>query len=194
MRVVGGIWKGRVIDAPPGRETRPTTDRTRESIASSVLSFFDLSLEGVRMLDAFAGSGAFGIEMLSRGAAYCTFIDADRRSIQVVKKNLAGLKVPPTQYRIVCADTYKSADTLAVQGTFFDLVFLDPPYATSAEKVGRLVTSLHDAECARMGTIVVYERSASAPQLDLPFLELVRTKKLGETSIDYYRIGDDGEH
>ena len=72
MRIVGGMWKGRSIDAPWGRDTRPTTDRTRESIASSVLSLFDLSLEGLSVLDAFAGSGAFGIEMLSRGAACCS--------------------------------------------------------------------------------------------------------------------------
>ena len=116
MRIVGGIWKGRSIDAPSGRDTRPTTDRTRESIASSVLSLFDLSLEGLSVLDAFAGSGAFGIEMLSRGAARCTFVDAGRQAVRTVKGNLASLGAAPASYRIITGDIFAAVAGLFSQG------------------------------------------------------------------------------
>ncbi len=191
MRIVAGTWKGRVIDAPPGRDTRPTTERTRESIASTLLSLFDLSFEGVRVLDAFAGSGAFGIEMLSRGAESCVFIDADRRAIQVIKKNLASLHASTRSYRVICSDARKSVKTLAVKDCRFDLIFLDPPYIMSEVAVSQLVQMLIDEHCVTMGCIVAYERATSAPSLDVARLELVRTKKLGETSIDYFQIGDE---
>ena len=90
MRIVGGIWRGRALAAPEGRDvTRPTTDRTREQMASMVLSAFDLDLSDVRILDAFAGSGAIGLELLSRGAAHCTFVDADRKAVD---KAMAAMK------------------------------------------------------------------------------------------------------
>ena len=81
MRVVGGDWRGRRIFEPDGSDvTRPTTDRVREAMASMVNSALDEGIEGVRVLDAFAGSGALGIEMLSRGAAFSLFVDADRKA------------------------------------------------------------------------------------------------------------------
>lgn len=189
MRVVGGVWKGRAIDAPGGRGTRPTTDRVRESIASSVLSSFDLSLAGVRVLDAFAGSGALGIEMLSRGAASCTFVDEDRRAARVIGKNLASLGADPASYRIMCCDALKAAGSLAAQGIRFDLVLLDPPYAMPAEDASRLAELLCSSGCVTMEGVVVYERAAQGAPLDCPGLALVRTKDLGETAVDYYRMG-----
>lgn len=191
MRVVGGIWKGRVIDAPSGRDTRPTTDRVRESISSSVLSLFDLSLEGVRVLDAFAGSGAFGIEMLSRGASSCTFVDAGKQAARTVSKNLSSLSASPAAYSVICADAFKAVETFAARGTSFDLVFLDPPYSMPASDVSRLVDALLNAGCITIDGVVVYERSAAADSLACGRLVLSRTKKLGETAIDYYLIGED---
>ena len=91
MRIVGGEWRGRPLEAPEGRGTRPTTDRMRETIASMVLSAFDLDLDGVSVLDAFAGSGAMGLEFLSRGARRCTFVDSDRKAAGVVRRNVAAL-------------------------------------------------------------------------------------------------------
>ena len=189
MRIVGGIWKGRAIDAPSGRDTRPTTDRTRESIASSVLSFFDLSLEGVRVLDAFAGSGAFGLEMLSRGAEHCTFVDAGRQAVRTVKGNLAKLGAASSSYLVVCSDAFKAVEMLASQGARFDLVFLDPPYTMPASEVSALVESLAASGCVTIDGVVVYERASSAATLDAASLTIARTKKLGETSIDYFTIG-----
>ena len=85
MRIVGGKWRGHPLEAPEGRDvTRPTTDRTRESIASMVLSAFGLDLSDVSLLDAFAGSGAIGLELLSRGAASATFVDRDRGAVMLL--------------------------------------------------------------------------------------------------------------
>ena len=191
MRIVGGMWKGRSIDAPWGRDTRPTTDRTRESIASSVLSLFDLSLEGLSVLDAFAGSGAFGIEMLSCGAACCTFVDAGRQAIRTVKGNLASLGAAPASYRIITGDIFAAVAGLSSQGAPFDLVFLDPPYAMPAAEVARLLESLSAAGCVTMDGIAVYERASAAPMIEAPCATLIRSKRLGETAVDYYRIGED---
>ena len=89
MRVVGGIWKGHPLEAPQGRSvTRPTTDRVREALASMMESAFGLDLSGRHVLDAFGGSGAFGIEMLSRGMEEATFIDQDRKAAARIKQIL----------------------------------------------------------------------------------------------------------
>ena len=92
MRIVGGKWRGRQIEAPDGRDvTRPTTDRTREQIASMILSAAGLDLSGTSVLDAFAGSGAMGLELLSRGAARATFLDRDRRAVARIKRTDSSL-------------------------------------------------------------------------------------------------------
>ena len=96
MRIVGGKWRGRAIEAPRGRDvTRPTTDRTRERVASMVLSAMGLDLSGRSVLDAFAGSGAMGFELLSRGAARATFVDRDRRAVALVRRTAASLGARP---------------------------------------------------------------------------------------------------
>ena len=188
MRVVGGIWRGRTIAAPEGRDTRPTTDRVRESAASSVLSLFDLSLEGVRVLDAFAGSGAFGIEMLSRGAQSCTFLDTDKRALQTLKRNLASLGAGSAA-TVLALDAFKSPSALAGRNACFDLVLLDPPYAFDANDLSELVAGLFSAGCIAEDGIVVYERAANAPSLSVLCAEELRSKRLGETALDYFRIG-----
>ena len=92
MRIVGGEWRGRPIESPRGRDiSRPTTDRVREAIASMLESALDGGVEGSRVLDAFAGSGALGLELLSRGASHVTFFDLDRGASALVQRNLAKL-------------------------------------------------------------------------------------------------------
>lgn len=88
MRIVGGEWKGHPIEAPEGRDvTRPTTDRVREAVSSMLMSARGLTLDGASVLDAFAGSGALGLELLSRGAAHATFVDLDRGACARVRRN-----------------------------------------------------------------------------------------------------------
>ena len=192
MRIVGGMWRGRPLEAPDGRDvTRPTTDRTREQMASMVLSAFDLDLSDVRILDAFAGSGAIGLELLSRGAAHCTFVDADRKAVARIKRNVSSLGASRAHYDVMGGDVAKLVSRGRLPGAPFSLVVLDPPYAMPAAEVARLLESLSAAGCVTMDGIAVYERASAAPTIEAPCATLIRSKRLGETAVDYYRIGED---
>lgn len=187
MRIVGGAWRGRSFEAPEGRGTRPTTDRMRESLASAILSAMGLSLEGVSVLDAFAGSGGVGLELLSRGAAHCTFCERNRRAARIVGQNAESLGAPKSRYAIMCVDVMKIASVDSVAGAPFDLVFLDPPYAMAAREVSQLVTGLMEAGKLSDDCLVVYERASDGDALTVEGLEALRTKKQGGTCIDILR-------
>lgn len=122
MRIIGGQHRGRRLVAPSGRTTRPTTDRLRESIFNILTHKVDF--EGARVLDVFAGTGALGLEALSRGAAHATFMERDAQAVQALSENIATLKVGD-HTRVLRLDAMK-LPTCA--GQPFDLVFLDPPY------------------------------------------------------------------
>ena len=109
MRIVAGRFGGRRLVAPEGAKTRPTTDRMRETIASMVLSELGLDLGGKRVLDAFAGSGAVGLELLSRGADHVTFIERDRRARQAILRNVGALGVEKSEYSLVYGDSFALA-------------------------------------------------------------------------------------
>lgn len=184
MRIVGGTWRGRQIVAPEGRGTRPTTDRMRETIASMVLSACDLDLSGMRVLDAFAGSGGVGLELLSRGAAHCTFCERDGRAAALVRRNCEALGADKRSWDIVRGDVRRLAERGLPQGGRLEIVFLDPPYAMPAEEVSALVGGLVEAGLLGAGCVIVYERAASAPELRLDGLTLVRSRTHGGTSVD----------
>src|SRR6185295_6834999 len=120
MRIVAGEWGGRRIQAPPGTGTRPTTDRVREAWMSTVAPV----LPGARVLDLFAGSGALGLEALSRGAAAATFVEQDAKAIAILRTNVEALGAAAA-VRIVKGDAVKYARGLA-EGSF-DVAFADPP-------------------------------------------------------------------
>lgn len=184
MRIVGGRWRGRAIESPRGRDvTRPTTDRTREQIASMVLSARGLDLAGDSVLDAFAGSGAMGLELLSRGAAHATFVDLDRRAVQRVRRTAASLGADRSELDVIAGDACALAPR-GLPGAPFDIVFLDPPYALDASRVAGLVGALATSGQLARGAVVVYERSASGGGIDVPGLAHVRTKTHGITSLD----------
>lgn len=143
MRVVAGVHGGRRLAAPPGRGTRPTTDKVREALFSSLASLVDL--EGAAVADLFAGSGALGIEALSRGAARATFVEADRRAADTLAANLAALGLGPPAAVLRRGDAVAAAATPEVAGA--DLVLADPPYAFTGwdELLGRLAAAGSDA-------------------------------------------------
>ena len=122
MRIVAGKLRGRAIVAPPGDLVRPTSDRVREAVFN-VLAHGDATLEGARVLDAFAGSGALGLEALSRGAAFATFIDVATDAIAAIKQNADALDVARA-CRVIRGDAIQPPRADAP----CDLVFLDPPY------------------------------------------------------------------
>lgn len=192
MRVVGGKWGGVPLESPEGRGvTRPTTDRNREAMASMILSARGLNLEGSSVLDAFAGSGAMGIELLSRGAARCTFIDQNARAAARVRRNLAKVGAEKDAYAVLRGDACQLAERGRIAGAPFDVVFLDPPYALLAGVVSAMLEHLVAQGALRPGATVVYERSAQAPGLDVPGLTPVRTKRYGITCVDLLEKGQD---
>ena len=122
MRIIAGKWRGRVLRAPSGETTRPTADRTREALFSILTSRIG-SFEGLIVADIFAGTGALGLEAISRGAAYCTFVDHDRDAIKALKANVAMLEAPGE----VVASPVAS---LGPSRRAYDLLMFDPPYGS----------------------------------------------------------------
>ncbi len=126
MRIISGQWRGRPLIAPAGSATRPTADRTREGLFSMIVSRLG-SFEGLHVADLFAGSGALGLEALSRGAAHCTFVEQDRAALDALKANIARLGAGPTSD--VRAQSVMALGPATVP---HDLILLDPPYGTGA--------------------------------------------------------------
>lgn len=126
MRVIAGDWRGRKLTAPKGEATRPTADRTRETLFSMLTSRLG-SFEDLRVVDLFAGSGALGIEALSRGAAHCLFVEHDRAALDTIRANLSALGA--TSKGSVQAGSVMS---LGPARETYDLILLDPPYDTGA--------------------------------------------------------------
>ncbi|MDP3677196.1 MAG: 16S rRNA (guanine(966)-N(2))-methyltransferase RsmD [Novosphingobium sp.] len=137
MRIIAGEWRGRKLDAPAGDATRPTADRTRETLFSMLVSRLG-AFEGLSVADLFAGSGALGLEALSRGAAHCLFVEQDAAAIRCLRANIAALRAQDR-----CEVRAASVLTLGPAKVPLDLVLLDPPYASGAgivalDKLARL--------------------------------------------------------
>jgi 16S rRNA (guanine966-N2)-methyltransferase len=172
MRVIAGRYGGRRLQAPPGDATRPTSDRVREAL----FSVLGGRVDGARVLDLFAGSGALGIEALSRGAAEVTFVDSAPAAIRVVKANLAALNASAEVRR---ADARRFLGAASAASRQYDLVFLDPPYR-QAGRLGSELTAALPAVLAP-GAAVVAESDRRAPlELGLPILD---ERRYGDTLI-----------
>jgi 16S rRNA (guanine966-N2)-methyltransferase len=156
VRVIAGAWGGRRLVAPAGTATRPTSDRVREALFSMLGE-----LDGARVLDLFAGSGALGIEALSRGAAFCAFVDRDRRAIAALRANLASLEVDRGAFAVYPQTALGVLKKAGARGDAYSVVFLDPPYAES----GRLAPALDELLEAVLapGARVVSESDRRAP-------------------------------
>ncbi|HWI08132.1 MAG TPA: 16S rRNA (guanine(966)-N(2))-methyltransferase RsmD [Solirubrobacteraceae bacterium] len=172
MRVVAGTHRGRRLVAPPGAATRPTSDRVREAL----FSILGASVHGARVLDAFAGSGALGIEALSRGAATAVFVDRSPRAVAAVKENLATLGI---EADVVHAEARAWLRTASRRADAYDLVFLDPPYRRAGELGRELSEGL--AAVLAPGARVVTESDRRDPlELHLPLLD---ERRYGDTVI-----------
>ena len=191
MRIVGGQWRGIRIEAPSGRDhTRPTTDRNREAIASSIMSACGLSLEGCSVLDVFAGSGAMGLELLSRGAKRCTFVESHRPTAALIRANCQAVGATKAT-EVLCRDAFSLPECTQLTGAPFDIVFLDPPYMLAASDVAYLVDSLVEHAYIAPGALVVYERATTGEQLACKKARIVRVKKYKTTSVDLMRVGEE---
>jgi 16S rRNA (guanine966-N2)-methyltransferase len=175
MRVIAGSRKGHTIVAPRGNDVRPTSDRVRENIFNLVGP-----LDGARVLDLFAGSGALGIEALSRGAAAVVFVERDRDALRAIDRNLDKLRL--TGARVVRGEALLTLAQEAMAGAKYDLVLVDPPYGMLTEIQPRL--ALHLPSLLTPDGLVVVETDArSEPELPLP----VRTsRKYGQTRVTIF--------
>jgi 16S rRNA (guanine966-N2)-methyltransferase len=178
LRVIAGTHRGRRLEAPPGRDTRPTADRVREALFS-ILG----SVEGMRVLDLFAGSGALGIEALSRGAASATFVERDRRAADVIRANLEGLG---GQAEVVVRDALAWLKA-APAGPGYDLVLLDPPY-DSADRLARSLSGRLPGVLAADALIVSESDRRKPLMIDFP---LADERTYGDTRIAIHRAGRD---
>ncbi len=173
MRVVAGRFGGRRIEAPPGRDTRPTSDRVREAL----FSILGPAVEGARVLDLYAGSGALGIEALSRGASSATFVDSAPRAVAAVRRNLESLGVEATVERADAVSWLKRGSAT------FDLVFLDPPYSSAPREAQEL--SEHLPAVLSNNHVIVTESDKRAPlELDFP---LADERVYGDTRVAIHR-------
>ena len=138
MRIVGGKYRHRLISFPDDMaHTRPTKDRIREAVFSALGD-----INGYRVLDLYAGSGAMGIEALSRGASHATFVDVSALAIKTIKDNITSLKIDPSEYEIIKNRDLVAIESFKQRGLKFDLVILDPPYEQGEyEKIVELLLS-----------------------------------------------------
>jgi 16S rRNA (guanine966-N2)-methyltransferase len=170
VRIIAGSHRGQRIAAPKGRDTRPTSDRVRENAFNLIGPVDDADV-----LDLFAGSGALGIEALSRGAASATFVDSDREACRTINANLDKLKLNGT---VLCQDVLRA---LSAERRVYDLVLCDPPYdfdpARIAPQLGRLVTD---------DGLVVYESSGRRDPPEVPGLEQRTSRKYGSARLTLY--------
>jgi 16S rRNA (guanine966-N2)-methyltransferase len=176
MRIVAGRHRGRRLRAPAGAETRPTADRVREALFS-ILG----SVEGMRVLDLYAGSGALGIEALSRGAGPVTFVESARPALAAIRANLAAIGAENAE--VAAADAVGWLRAAATRGAAYDLVFCDPPY-DAASRVAEPLGDLLPRVAAPQALIVTESAKRNPLALDLP---LVDERAYGRTRIAIHR-------
>jgi 16S rRNA (guanine966-N2)-methyltransferase len=175
MRVIAGMYGGRRLSAPSGSATRPTSDRVREAL----FSILGARVPGARVLDLFAGSGALGIEALSRGAASATFVDDAPPAVKAIRGNLDALGASAEIRRV---DALRYLGTASAGGAQYDLLFLDPPYRHAERLASRLSEAL--PAVLAPGAVAVAESDRRAPlALDLPLHD---ERRYGDTLIRIY--------
>jgi 16S rRNA (guanine966-N2)-methyltransferase len=180
MRIIAGSLKGRRLKAPDWDGVRPTSDKLRETLFNVLGS----SVQGARVLDGYAGTGAVGLEALSRGAAHVTFLDADRRATALIEANLRHCGVGD-RYAIIRVEFARAKGRLTDPG--FDIMFLDPPYG-STELTSALAAA---AELASAGTQVIVEHAKrDDPPKQSGKLVLARDLLSGDSGLAFYRTGE----
>jgi 16S rRNA (guanine966-N2)-methyltransferase len=182
-RIVAGVLGGRRLVTPPGRGTRPTSDRVREALFSSLETMLDL--DGARVLDLYAGSGAVGLEAASRGASHVLLVESDPRAVRIARDNVATLgvgdrvRVSPAKVEQVVAGRPDQP---------YDLVFADPPYSMPAAVIDAMLAGLAEHGWLAEGAVVVVERSSrDASVAWVPGITAERGRRYGETTLWYGR-------
>jgi 16S rRNA (guanine966-N2)-methyltransferase len=187
-RIIGGTAGGRRISTPSGQHTRPTTDRVREALFSAIEAWCG-SLQGLRFLDLYAGSGAVGLEAWSRGAGVVSLVESDRRTARLIYENAKLLGFS----RVNVLTNSVSAALSRPPSAPYDVVFMDPPYHLDDATVGEELAALVDKDWVVPGAMVVVERSSRSPEPAWPagFTDF-RERRYGETTLWYgHAAGED---
>ena len=179
MRIIAGEWRRRQLRAPPGDATRPTADRTRETLFAMLASRFG-SFEGLAVADLFAGSGALGLEALSRGAASCLFVEQDPAAIRALRTNIAALRAQPQ-----CDVRASSVMQLGPAKAPLDLVLVDPPYGSGAGAVA--LDRLTRLGWIGAGTWVALE-TAHDEKVQVKTLTIEIERKVGRARLTLLRL------
>ena len=180
-RIIGGSAGGRRLQTPRGDLTRPTSDRVREALFSALESSLG-SLEGLRFLDLYAGSGAVGLEALSRGASTATLVEQDRRTAELIRANARTVGLPETEVVAAAVARHLSGRPVAA----YDVVFLDPPYSHPGDAVVGDLAALAAPGWLAADAVVVVERSSRQPIGAWPDgFRPDRVRRYGETTLTF---------
>ncbi len=185
MRIVSGEFRGKTLIAPAGEGTRPTSDRARQAIFNILEhAAWSKGVREARVIDLFAGSGALGFEALSRGAAFCLFVETDEAARGAIRQNAEAMHAFG-KTRVHRRDATDLGVRPGADGPAFDLAFLDPPYAKGLGE--RALERLAEGGWLADGAVVVFERGAEEGELEAPAYEVLDRRKYGAANVVFLR-------
>jgi 16S rRNA (guanine966-N2)-methyltransferase len=187
IRIIGGLYRGQQLQIPKGNQTRPTSNRTRET-------FFNICQQHIKdgnFLDVFAGSGAMGLEAISRGAHSATFIDQSRDAITCIQKNIAFLKIEQQCY-LLPGDVFKQLSRLEKQQKTFTMIYVDPPYQSISPTQPDMLYSSHLIKWIDCHPILsaggfLFVEDTMTNAIELNSLEKISERSIGSTILQQYR-------
>ncbi|MBC2874659.1 MULTISPECIES: 16S rRNA (guanine(966)-N(2))-methyltransferase RsmD [Streptomyces] len=183
-RVIAGTAGGRRLAVPPGTGTRPTSDRAREGLFSTWTALLG-PLDGARVLDLYGGSGAVGLEALSRGAAHALLVEADARAAKVIRGNVRTVGLPGAEVRTGRAEQIAAGPAPAAP---YDIVFLDPPYVVTDDELREILLTLRAGGWLAEDALVTVERATRGGTFEWPGgFEGLRARRYGEGTLWYGR-------
>jgi 16S rRNA (guanine966-N2)-methyltransferase len=191
MHIIAGTKKHHKIATPKGKQTRPTSERLREALFNICQAYID----NARFLDLFAGSGAMGLEALSRGAGFCSFIDISRESLRCIQENIIKLEFE-NHTKVFSGDVFTQLKRLAKHGEQFDIIYADPPYGLPVQSKGEslcysdLVLKIIDETnlLTPSGMFFIEEEQAYKPKIEgLQNLQLVSSRKSGRSALHQFQ-------
>ena len=185
MRIVSGSFRGKTLRTPPGPATRPTSDRARQAVFN-ILEHAPWSkgVRGARVIDLFAGSGALGLEALSRGAAFCLFVETDEAARGAIRENVESMSLFG-QTRVHRRDATDLGVRPGADGPAFDLAFLDPPYGKGLGEAA--LAKLAAGGWLAPGATVVFERGSDEAAFEVPGFEPLDARRYGAATVHFLK-------
>jgi 16S rRNA (guanine966-N2)-methyltransferase len=187
LRIIAGKYRGRNLKSPPSLQVRPTSDRLRETLFNVIAP----RIEGARFLDLCAGSGAVGIEALSRGAAHVTFVDRSRKMCGLIKANLDLCRIPDDQAEAIQSEATEFLRTATSrEGGPWEIVFFDPPYATDYLRVLKLFAFSTSALLAEGGLLIIEHHHKNLLKDEVGSIVRSRILQQGDSALSFYQQSD----